>query len=168
VVFLWSSTMHQAFEAVQQALSTTPVLALPDFNKLFILETDASNLGIGAVLLQDIHPIAYLSESLNKTNQERSTYEKECLAILLAVDKWCSFFSIGNLSFAWISAVSSIWGNRDSPILFSTKPLLSLWDCNTKFSRRHAVPMWQLMLFLTVKQRWWGQFHHVLLLGRKI
>jgi hypothetical protein len=53
--------MQQTFEAVEQALSTTPVLALPDFNKSFVLETDASNLGIGAVLLQDNHPIAYLS-----------------------------------------------------------------------------------------------------------
>jgi hypothetical protein len=83
--------VQQTFEAVEQALSTTPVLALPDFNKSFVLEMDASNLGIGAVLLQDNHPIAYLSQSLNRTNQGRSTYEKECLAILLAVDKWCSY-----------------------------------------------------------------------------
>jgi hypothetical protein len=83
--------VQQTFEAVEQALSTTPVLALPDFNKSFVLETDASNLGIGAVLLQDNHSIAYLSQSLNRTNQGRSTYEKECLAILLAVDKWRSY-----------------------------------------------------------------------------
>jgi hypothetical protein len=67
------------------------VLALPDFSKQFILETDASNLGIGAVLMQEGHPIAYLSQGLNIINQGRSTYEKECLAILMAVDKWHSY-----------------------------------------------------------------------------
>jgi hypothetical protein len=58
VVFLWSSHVQQAFEAVQQDLSIAPVLAIPNFNKSFVLKTDASNLGIGAVLLQDNHPIA--------------------------------------------------------------------------------------------------------------
>jgi hypothetical protein len=67
------------------------VLALPDFSKQFILETDASNLGIGAVLMQEGHPIAYLSQGLNIINQGRSTYEKKCLAILMAVDKWHSY-----------------------------------------------------------------------------
>jgi hypothetical protein len=43
------------------------------------------------VLLQEGHPIAYLSQSLNRTNQGCSTYEKECLVILLAVDKWHSY-----------------------------------------------------------------------------
>jgi hypothetical protein len=43
------------------------------------------------VLMQEGHPIAYLSQSLNHVNQGRSTYEKECLAILLAIDKWCSY-----------------------------------------------------------------------------
>jgi hypothetical protein len=70
---------------------TTPVLALPDFNKPFVSETNASNLVIGAALLQDGHPIAYLSQSLNRTNQGHSTYEKEWLTILLAVEKWHSY-----------------------------------------------------------------------------
>jgi hypothetical protein len=91
VLFIWSDTAQQAFEAVKQALTIAPVVALPDFNKPFVLEIDASNLGIGAVLLQDGHPIAYLNQSLNRTNQGRSTYEKECLAILLAVEKWHSY-----------------------------------------------------------------------------
>jgi hypothetical protein len=83
--------VQQSFDALKLALGSAPVLALPDFSKQFILETDASNLGIGAVLMQEGHPIAYLSQGLNIINQGRSTYEKECLAILMAVDKWHSY-----------------------------------------------------------------------------
>jgi hypothetical protein len=64
------------------------VLAVPDFDKTFILETDASDLGIGAVLMQDNHPLAYLSKHLCSKNQALSVYEKECLAILMAIDRW--------------------------------------------------------------------------------
>jgi hypothetical protein len=83
--------VQQSFDALKLALGSAPVLALPDFSKQFILETDASNLGIGAVLMQEGHPIAYLSQGLNIINQGRSTYEKECLAILMVVDKWHSY-----------------------------------------------------------------------------
>jgi hypothetical protein len=61
VQFVWTVEVQQAFELVQQALITAPVLALPDFAKQFIIETDACNMGIGAVLMQEGHPIAYLS-----------------------------------------------------------------------------------------------------------
>jgi hypothetical protein len=64
------------------------VLAIPDFEKKFVLETDASDLGLGAVLMQDGHPVAYLSKPLSTQNQALSTYEKECMAILMAIDKW--------------------------------------------------------------------------------
>jgi hypothetical protein len=67
------------------------VLALPDFALPFTVETDACKRGVGAVLTQKGHPIAYLSKALGITDQTMSTYEKECLAILLAVDKWRSY-----------------------------------------------------------------------------
>jgi hypothetical protein len=90
-LFVWPGTVQQAFDALKQALSLAPVLALPDFAKQFVLKTDASNFGVGAVLMQEGHPIAYLSQGLSRANQGRSTYEKECLAILLAVDKCRSY-----------------------------------------------------------------------------
>lgn len=72
-------------------MSTAPVLALPDFTKTFVIETDASDKGVGAVLLQNGHPLSYISKALGPRNQQLSTYEKECLAILLAIDHWRSY-----------------------------------------------------------------------------
>jgi len=70
---------------------TAPALAVPDFSKQFVLETDASDLGIEAVLMQDQHPVAYLSKALGPRNQALSMYEKECMAILLVIEKWRSY-----------------------------------------------------------------------------
>lgn len=87
-VFVWTSLHEEAFVAFKQALLTAPVLALPDFAKTFVVETDASDKGIGAVLMQSGHPLAFLSKALGPRLQCLSTYEKECLAILLAIDRW--------------------------------------------------------------------------------
>uniref|UniRef100_J3NB79 Integrase catalytic domain-containing protein n=1 Tax=Oryza brachyantha TaxID=4533 RepID=J3NB79_ORYBR len=84
-----------AFQTLKSALLTAPVLALPDFTKQFVLETDASNTGVGAILMQDGHPIAYISKALGPRTSGLSTYEKECLAILLAVDHWRSYLQHG-------------------------------------------------------------------------
>lgn len=91
VEFQWTPEVHTFFESLKHALATAPVLALPDFNKTFVIETDASDSGIGAVLSQDKHPIAYVSKALGPRTKGLSTYEKECLAILLAVDHWRSY-----------------------------------------------------------------------------
>lgn len=85
--FAWSESVQQAFIALKQALFLAPVLAVPDFDKQFIVETDASKNGIRAVLMQDNHPLAYISRSLGPRWQKLSVYEKELLAIVFAVQK---------------------------------------------------------------------------------
>ncbi len=85
---MWTAETEQAFQALKQALITAPVLATPDFNEPFVVETDASNKGIRAVLMQKNHPIAFLSRALGTRHQGLSTYEKESLAIMLAVEHW--------------------------------------------------------------------------------
>ncbi|KAJ4745598.1 polyprotein [Rhynchospora pubera] len=86
--FRWNSEAQHAFDTLKTAMATTPVLALPDFTKPFVIEADASQLGIGAVLLQDKKPLAYFSKGLCPKNQGLSTYEKELLALVSAVTKW--------------------------------------------------------------------------------
>lgn len=88
VSYQWTIRTQEAFDSIKVALTSAPVLKLPDFKQEFIIETDASAQGIGAVLMQGAHPLAFLSKALGPKNQGLSTYEKECLAILLAVSKW--------------------------------------------------------------------------------
>ncbi|KAK1693114.1 hypothetical protein QYE76_009811 [Lolium multiflorum] len=89
--FVWSPVVHDAFLSLKTALVQAPVLALPDFTKDFVLEADACATGVGAVLMQQGHPLAFLSKALGPRNQALSVYDKECLAILLAIDKWRSY-----------------------------------------------------------------------------
>lgn len=86
-MFVWTTAQEEAFHDLKQALLSAPVLALPDLNKPFVVKTDASDKGMGAVLQQDGHAVAYVSKALGPKNQALSTYEKECLAILLAVEQ---------------------------------------------------------------------------------
>jgi hypothetical protein len=88
VLFVWTSETKQSFQTLKHSLINAPVLSLPDFAKQFVVETDASDSGIGAVLLQAGHPIAFVSRALGPRTKGLSTYEKEYLAILLAIDQW--------------------------------------------------------------------------------
>ncbi|WVZ90589.1 hypothetical protein U9M48_036876 [Paspalum notatum var. saurae] len=90
-IFVWTADHTASFMALQQALCLALVLALPDFSLPFVIETDASGHGIGAVLMQQGHPIAYISKALGPRSQGLSTYEKEYMAILMAIQQWRSY-----------------------------------------------------------------------------
>ncbi|KAJ0800601.1 putative nucleotidyltransferase, Ribonuclease H [Helianthus annuus] len=86
--FRWSMEAQKAFETLKEAMVQAPVLALPDWSQEFVIETDASSKGLGAVLMQGKHPIAFVSKALSPKQCALSVYEKELLAILLAVKHW--------------------------------------------------------------------------------
>jgi len=64
---------------------------MPDFRKPFIVEPDASDVGMRVVLMQEGHPIFYLSKSFYGRNKGLSTYEKECMVVFLAIEKWTPY-----------------------------------------------------------------------------
>ncbi|KAL7725322.1 hypothetical protein ACLKA6_012651 [Drosophila palustris] len=87
----WAVSQQQAFKELKARLTQAPVLACPDFNERFALQTDASNYGLGAVLTQRINGVervlAYASRRFTAAEENYSTTEKECLAIVWAVRK---------------------------------------------------------------------------------
>lgn len=66
-----------AFNMLKEKLTTTPVLIYPNFSLPFVIETDACDVGVGAILLQREHPIAFYSKKLSPLRQRASTYAKE-------------------------------------------------------------------------------------------
>ncbi|KAK7379835.1 hypothetical protein VNO78_34255 [Psophocarpus tetragonolobus] len=88
VVFKWGKKQEEAFAALKHRLTNAPILSMPNFAKSFEIECDASNVGIGAVLLQDGHPIAYFSQKLSGAALNYSTYDKELYALVRALKTW--------------------------------------------------------------------------------
>jgi hypothetical protein len=95
VKFEWSEKCDEAFNRLKEALVMAPVLALPRDNGKFHLETDASDVATGAVLYQEqedssLRPVGYSSKSYNDAEKNYTTYDKELLAIMRALDEWRS------------------------------------------------------------------------------
>lgn len=97
--FVWSPEAENAFLSLKECLVSTPILACPDYSKPFQVHTDASDVGIGAVLTQTIdnveRVIAYMSKSLSKQEQNYSATEREALAVLTAIEHWRCYLENG-------------------------------------------------------------------------
>jgi hypothetical protein len=87
-LFRWTDEADAAFNALKQAMTSTPTLVMPNFHEPFVIESDASGAGIGAVLTQQRRPIAFMSRALGVTKQSWSTYAKKLLAIVQAIRTW--------------------------------------------------------------------------------
>ena len=100
--FIWSERCDKAFEELKAMLQSAPVLAAPDFESSFKLAVDASDVAAGAVLLQEDdegveHPVCYFSKKFNKSQRNYSTIEKECLALMLALQHFEVYISSSSL-----------------------------------------------------------------------
>ena len=91
----WDEDSQQAFDTLKRELCSKPVVIMPDKTKPYTLRTDASDRGVGAVLLQEhgeeLHPVAYASRKLSGAETRYATIEKECLAIVWGVKKFEPF-----------------------------------------------------------------------------
>ena len=86
--FLWSAATAKAFSQIKKQMGQALVLKLPDFSKIFEVACDASHVGIGGVLSQEGHPIAFFSEKLNDTRRRYSVYDMEFYALIQTLKHW--------------------------------------------------------------------------------
>ena len=91
--FQWSNAVGKAFQEIKKKMTEAPVMHLPDFDKVFEVECDAYGVGIGGVLSQDCHPIAYFSEKLNEAKKKYSTYDKELYTVVQALRYWSHYLT---------------------------------------------------------------------------
>ena len=122
--FFWANEQSEAFTKLKITLCNSPVLKLPDPTSSFIMMTDASNIGIGAVLSQKeggrLRPVAFLSRKLKAAEQNYAAHEKELLSIVYALQAWRIYLH-----------------NRKFDILTDHHPLVYL-DTQPTLSRRQA------------------------------
>ena len=96
VPYVWSNGCQQAFDELKDHLTKVLVLVYPDFTKRFILETDASGVGLGAVLSQkqasgDVAPIVYASRTLQSYEKNYGISELEALIVVWATKHFCTY-----------------------------------------------------------------------------
>jgi hypothetical protein len=86
--FAWDDKAAAAFGALKVAVTSAPVLTMPDFTKTFVVECDASSHGFGAVLTQEGHLVAFFSRPIAPRHRALAAYERELIGLVQAVRHW--------------------------------------------------------------------------------
>ncbi|KAE8676344.1 putative CCCH-type zinc finger family protein [Hibiscus syriacus] len=118
--FQWSEEAEASFQLVKQKMTEAPVLALPDFDKVFEVNCDASGVGIGGVLSQAGRPVAFFSEKLLESKKNYSTYDLEFYDIVQSLKHWRHYLV------------------QKEFIIFTDHEALKYINGQHKLSRRHA------------------------------
>ncbi|GKC32479.1 ty3-gypsy retrotransposon protein [Tanacetum coccineum] len=127
--FKWGDMENKAFQDLKARLSEAPILGLPNFEDMFIVEVDASYVGIGAVLIQNEKPLSYFSRKLGPRMRVAATYQKELFAIVEAAYKW-RHTKTGATNLV-AHALSRVYDEADDVItvfMALSQPLVSLVD----------------------------------------
>lgn len=110
--YRWTKEADEAFNEIKEALVNAPVLALPDYTVPFNIHCDASNVGVGAMLTQvqdgQERVIAYYSSKLTPDQQKYFTTEKECLAVILALENFRKYIE-GTRVTVYTDHASLLW-----------------------------------------------------------
>lgn len=111
--FSWDSCANESFTKLKQCLITPPILSCPDYGQPFQVHTDASDIGMGAVLTQDLDGqekvIAYMSKSLSKQERNYSATEREALAVLTAMEHWRCYVENGQTTTIFTDHAALKW-----------------------------------------------------------
>ena len=118
--FQWGDTEQKAFDALKKALQSAPVLCLPDPDRPYVVQTDASGFAIGAVLQQDhgkgLQPVAFMSQKLVSAETRYPVHELELLAIVRALQDWRHYL---------IGTPFRVLTDHRSLVYFTTQPMIS-------------------------------------------
>ena len=137
VTFTWNPKHQKVFDTLCQALMSPPILDCPTHDDHFVLMTDASDMGIGAILSTLRGTIVeYASRTLSLAERKYTTTEKECLAIVWAVRKFRHFCWVLHLRQKQITNHLSGY-NRPKPVML----VLSIWK-DGHWSCVHMISLW--------------------------
>jgi hypothetical protein len=138
--FTWSAEAEAAFRAQQRALTTAPVLQLPDFDREFTIECDAFGIGIRAVLHQGTDPIAFFSRQLAPRHSKLIAYERELIGLVQAVRHWRPYqwgraflirtdhFSLKYLLDQRLATILQHQWAKEAALMAVSSPLFQLFD----------------------------------------
>ena len=93
--FEWTPQCEHSFQELKRRLTSAPVLVPPDFSKDFVIYCDASRQGLGCILMQDRHVIAYASRQLHPHEENYPTHDLELAAVVYALKTWRHYL-LGN------------------------------------------------------------------------
>ena len=134
----WGETEQKAFDELKLRLIRSPVLAFPQFDRPFILGTDASKVALGSVIEQyddngKLHPIAYYSRTLNAAERNYTTSELECLSLVESIKHFDFYLTHTHFvvftDHSALQALKKSGKEMNSPRLARWQLILQAYDC---------------------------------------